>query len=630
MAAFLSGIPLLRLLVCLLMLAGPGLLHADIKTSPGLVRVPLAQPGKAVAVRGFPVEIRLEGKTSTTRMLKFIIRQQPKQGRLEGPPVEAGRETAVVRYTANPASTAEVDTIVFATKEEGSGSSEDATITIRLVDPAPVLDAPGGLDLGRILTAEALERNIVIANKGNASWQATVPLPVGWSWLVPAGGVFDLAPGEQAQATLRVKVAEPGEVDEKVTLRPGSVVRVIGKAAPPFLAYPSLLRLQWDRVEKQRAWRLTLRNNSPAVLTVRVTGPPGLLVPESVTVPSAESLDIAVAWPGALNQPVSGRIVLEAPSWRQEVEFESPVAPAAVDLTGAAEDGTVDFGIMEKAEGASAMKRIALKNVGGTAATVRWDPLKFFVLEGLEPVTVLAPQAERQFTLRPRPDEPGRLKEELLLTINGGDRVLKLTADIDPSAAKSALMQGTVLEVKTMPRSGEVTEPKVVSGDGLRLRTQILSGGLMKAFPNKDISLPSVDTVRFLEAESAPDKLVFEWNAPAPGKWTYHVMVRMLRNHGPMQAPIPEYDEMENVKVTTTPTGGRAVVTQLRPQMRWFCRIVSVREDGVSTKAGEEMIFFTPPVPDSRWGWRLLGVLGVISLALYIRQKWREDVKWKD
>jgi hypothetical protein len=146
--------------------------------------------------------------------------------------------------------------------------------------------------------------------------------------------------------------------------------------------------------------------------------------------------------------------------------------------------------------------------------------------------------------------------------------------------------------------------------------------------PSKAASLPRIDTVRLLEEE--PDRLVFEWNAPAEGTWTYRVLVRMLRNHGLQQAPIPEYGEMDNVKVTSTPTGGRAEVTKLRGGARWTCRVAAVRSDGVANKAGADLHFITPLKGDSRWTWRLIGVLGAVSLVLYVRQKWREDVKWKD
>jgi len=87
---------------------------------------------------------------------------------------------------------------------------------------------------------------------------------------------------------------------------------------------------------------------------------------------------------------------------------------------------------------------------------------------------------------------------------------------------------------------------------------------------------------------------------------------------------------MDNVRVTATPTGGRAEVTKLRPGARWSCRIVAFRSDGVATGPGEQLVFLTPFESDSRWGWRLLGLFSAFSLVLYVRQKWREDVKWKD
>ncbi len=629
--SFLQGFLRFGLLVCLLLCAGGGDAGADVNRPP-TAPVPVAVPGKAVAVRGFPVEIRLEGKTGTVRSLEFVIRRGPRQGRLEGPPVQTTKDSAVVKYVADPASTAEADSFTFSTKIEGIGTSLEAEVAIRLVDPAPVLEAPGGVDMGRILAAEVIPKTITITNKGNAPWNAVVPLPAGWSWLAPPGGQFNLAPGDRTEATVRVRVAEPGEVDEKVVLRPGTVVRFIGRATPPFLAYPSLLRLQWDRAKKQRAWKMTVRNNRGEPMTVRLSGPVGLVVPESLTIPIAESKDVPVAWTGSLSKAAAGAIRLEAPGWRQEVNFETPAAPAAVDVLGAGPDGTVDFGVLEKADGSKAVKTLTIKNVGGTASVIRWDPLRLFVLEGLDAETVLPPDAERQLTLRPRPDEPGRLKEELLLRMTGGDRLLKLVAEIDPAAAKEALMQGKVLDVKPVPAhsSSAIEAPRAVSGDGLRLRTKILSGGLMEAFPNQDPNHPAVDDVRLIEAETTSERLVFEWNAPGLGTWKYHVMVKVLRNHGLQQAPIPEYGEMPNVKVMSTPTGGRAEVTGLRPEVYWKCRIVSVRNDGVSTKAGRELTFITPPLRESNWGWRLIGVLGAVSLVLYVRQKWREDVQWKD
>ncbi len=614
------------LLTVLWLLAGRGPLGADVKR-PVTPSVPVARAAQVEAIRGFPVSIRLEGVTSSTRVLQFILRQPPKYGRLEGPPTPAGKDSAVVRYVGDPGATAASDSFSYAVKVEGSSSSEEAVVTVRLSDAAAVLEVPNGVELGRLLAREVSEHGLRLFNKGNAPFRATVALPEGWSWAVPEGGKFDVAPGAQIEAVVRVRAKEAGEVDEKVMLRPGTAVRFTGRVLPPFLGYPSLLRLQWEPEPARRAYRFNIRNNRGEPMQVRLTAPPGVELPASVEIPVAESVEVGVACPGQVSLPLAGKIRLEAPGWTQEIDYEAPAAPAVMELSGVGADGVVDFGVLEKAEGA--VRSLVVRNVGGTAAVVRWEALRFFVVEGLEEETVVAPGAERAFAIRPRPDEPGLLREELALRMPGGDRVLKLQAEIDLKAGQAALMAGTVLEVKAAaPGSPELGQPR--SERGRQLRVQVLTTGLMEAIPNTDARLPTVNAVRLIEEETKPDRLVFEWDAPGPGVWTYRVLVRMLRNHGAQQAPIPEYGTMDNVKVTATPLGGRAEVTRLRPEVRWSCRIVGIRSDGVATKAGEDLTFMTPPVMASRWPWRLLGLLGVVSVALYVRQKWREDVKWKD
>lgn len=615
-----------HLLAVLWLLAGAAPLRADVKR-PATPPVPVARPAQAEAIRGFPVAIRLEGVTSSARVLQFIMRQPPKHGRLEGAPTSAGKDSAVVRYVGDPGSTATSDSFSYAVKVEGSGSSEEAVVSLRLSDPAAVLEVPSGVDLGRLLAMEVSEHGVRIANKGNAPFRATVPLPEGWSWAVPPGGRFDVAPGGQIEAVVRVRPKEAGEVDEKVLLRPGYALRFTGRVLPPFLGYPSLLRLQWEPEPFRRAYRFNIRNNRGEAMRLRLSAPAGVEVPASVEIPVAESVEVAVTCAGQVSVPLAGKIRLEAPGWVQEIDYEAAAAPAVMELSGVGADGVVDFGVLEKAEGA--VRTLVLRNVGGTASVVRWDGLRFFVVEGLEDEAVLAPQAERTFAIRPRPDEPGRLREELALRMAGGDRLLKLQAEIDPKASQAALMAGTVLEVKAAaPGSPELARPR--SERGRQLRVQVLTAGLMEAIPNADASLPTVNAVRLIEAETGPERLVFEWDAPGPGVWTYKVLVRMLRNHGLQQAPIPEYGTMDNVAVSATPLGGRAEVTHLRPGVRWSCRIVGLRSDGVATKAGDDLTFLTPPVGPSRWPWRVLGLLGVISVGLYVRQKWREDVKWKN
>lgn len=608
--------------------------HADIKTDPKPdgrggrpIRVPIAKPARADAVRGFPVAISLTGLTASPRPLQFIIRRNPQHGRIIEGPVLVGKDSAMVRYEGDPASNAQMDSFSFAVKVDGSGSSDEVEVTIRLVDPAPVVEVPGGLDLGRILAGQNVDTGFSVSNKGNAPFRATVPLPEGWAWVVPEAGAFDVAPGESMEAKIRVRMKEAGELDHKLELRPGSVVRILGRVLPPFLAYPSLIRLQWEPGTALRTWKFSIRNNAPETMSIKLSAPAGVRVPESILVGFAETKEVTVTASGDVSKEMSGKIQMQSGIWAQDIAFEASVAPARVELSGTGPGGTIDFGIIPAGGETKASRELLLRNVGGTPALIRWDALRFYTLEGLDAETMLPPMGERKITIKPRIEEPGRLKDELVLRMTGGDRTVPLLAELDPKVAQAAMVNGKVLNIQPMTAPGD-NPRKPTTESGERLKVQVLSRGLMMALPKTDPTLPVIEAVNMVVME--PDRLVFEWPAPGPGTWTYKVMVRMLRNHGKQQAPIPEYDEMDNVKVTSSPTGGRAEVTRLFAEAYWTCCIVAFRDDGVNTKPGPDLRFITPPIPEQRWPWRLLGGLGVLSLLLYIRQKWREDVKWKD
>ena len=633
---FCSRTAVLSGLVCLFLLAGAGGASADITAkdkeqprTPGSARPPVARAAQVTAVKGFPLEIRLRGLTASTRPLEFKLRTPPNHGRLEGVPVFVDKSTAVVKYIGDPGSKATVDSFSFAVKLENSGASNEADITILLEDPAPILEMPAGEDLGRVLGNDQIDHPLPILNKGNAPFNTTVTLPEGWTWVVPVGGKFDLAPGGRIDALVRIRIKDPGPIDQKISFRPGSEVRFSGRCLPPFLAYPELLRLQWQSGTQERSGSFKILNNRGAPITVQLSAPPEMSFPPSVTVPLAETVELKLSTTGALSSALTGRLRLEAPGWTQFINYEAPAAPALVTLTGATPEGVVDFGLLKVNDGKNPARSFTLRNVGGSGAVIHLDPLKLFALEGLGSESKLAPQSEIQFTIRPLTDKPGRLKERLDLNITGGDQSLQLMAEIDPEATRADLASGTLLKPAPPVTADGTPAPPPLTDAQERLLIHLRSGGLMEEIPKQDASLPTVDTVRMLAEE--PDRLEFEWDAPGPGTWTsYRVLVFMLRVHGKDRVPLPEFDQMDNVTVTTTPTGGRAEVTKLRPGSRWACRIVAFRSDGVATPAGKQMNFFTPFEPDRRLTWRILGSFAIISLAFYIRQKWREDVKWKD
>lgn len=615
-------------LACLFFPAAVSPLHADVqRPEDGKTRVarpPIAKPVTASVVRGEPSGIMLDGLTSTTKALEFIIRKQPRLGRLEGKPVSQGQMKAAVRYVADPAMKGAVDTFTYAVKYEGSSSSEEAVVTINIVDPAPVLDFMANVEMGSILAGRVSEQKVELRNSGNATFRATVPLPAGWSWLNPAGGNFGLAPGATINATVNVKAAQAGPIDEKVQLMGSSVLRFMGQAVPPFQGYPSLLALAWNPAKLERSATLVLANNSDSPVTVRISGPPELTFPAETAVAAFEKKSLTILLSGKLDQPASGTLKLDIPGWSQTVSFQAAAAPAQVILTGAGTDGLVDFGTLDLAGLKAALKTITLRNNGGTAASLNWKEPKFFEITGLAKESQLLPGQEVTLSIRPRTDFSGALKDDWTLGVTGGDRELKLRAELDPEAMKQAMMSGVALTPIVPSESGPVIE---VSGDERKELISMLWGGLVPKGPNTDISLPKITTVRLVEAE--PTRLLFEWDAPGEGAWTYRVLSMRLSKIQGTPFPVKEWGMMDNVKVTQHGSGGRAEVTKLVPEARWLCRLVAIRSDGKETLPGEMLTFFTPPVAPARWPWILLGITLTGLLIYWLRRKWREDIKWQ-
>ncbi|MES2705798.1 MAG: hypothetical protein V4726_04265 [Verrucomicrobiota bacterium] len=584
----------------------------------------MARAVQVNAIRGEPVMILLDGLTSYTKTLDFMIRRQPKLGRLEGEMVLQGKTKALVRYRPDPSMKGAVDTFTYAVKLEGSSSSEEAVVTINIVDPAPVLEISGGVDMGSILAGTAEEHSFTVRNSGNAAYRAAVSLPQGWAWVTPAGGKFEVAPGEAFNATVSVKTSKAGPVDEKVVLRGTTMVRFVGTSVAPVQAFPSLLQLTWDAAKRERAATLEVANNGNSPVTVKLSGPAEVAFPAEIAVGSQEKKAVTVVLSGKLDQPVAGTLKLDVPGWSQEVTFQAAVAPAVVTVTGAGPEGLVDFGMLDVAGLKTAEKTLKLHNVGGTPAVVRLAAPKFFNISGLADESVLAPGQETTLSIRPKTDVSGSLKDDWILGATGGDHALKLRAELDPEAMKKAMMSGVALA--PMPPSGSLPVFEVAEKDRKEL-VNLLSGGVVPVNKNTDQTLPKVTAVRLVEAE--PDRLLFEWKAPGEGTWTYRVLSMRLSKIPGLPYPVKDWDVMDNVKVIQNGADGRAEVTKLVPGARWLCRIVAIHSDGRETSPGEILTFFTPPVSPARWPWILLGVVAVGAMVYWVRRKWREDIKWQ-
>ena len=616
--------PIFLTLLGLALLAPPAG-RADIQKPAGSGSVPLARDTVVKVLRGESAEIKLEGSTSTTTALKFILRGAPKLGKLESSaPQYLGKEQALVRYTATPGLTGATDSFTFATQVEGGRASDPATVTIHISDAAPVIEASPLIETGRFLTTENVEREFTVKNTGTAAFSATVALPADWSWMIPEGGAFQIPPAGEITARVVIRRRAPGELDETVRIL-NAPVRFMGRVVPPVLGSPSLLTLRWSAESRIREGVLDLQNNTPQPALVSLLAPPGLRVPAEVTIPAMESVKVPVTLTEKPESPLSGQILINVAGWSQSLKTEAAAAPASVIVEGVPADGVLDFGKMDPETIKTSEREIRLRNAGGTETSVTAQPPRNFTVTGLEEGAKLPPGGAVTIRVKPGIETPGVNEEAWLIRFAGGEQPVTFRAEVAQELSNAGMTTAPALK-RTLRGDGETEVVKTV--DQLRSDVRLSYLGLTKASPTEDRTLPTVNSVRV--EKMTPTTVEFIWAPPGEGKWQYKVLVAQLRLMGPGKPPEKEFGELNNVKVTSDGATGRAVVTGLRPRQSLRARIVSVTADGRTSLPGEELFF--PPQPLDKpfpWLWAGMWSLLAVGLILWRRSKKREEAPWK-
>ncbi len=371
--------------------------------------------GKAITVevaRGGSVTIPLTGSDRKLRDLRFGIDRGPRHGRLGGI-TSAGPRKATVTYTHGDDEDSVQDSFVYSVKA-GTGGTGRATVTIKVVDAAPVLAAPATVDFGEVVLGETPIKSFQLANLGGGVIEGDVTLPPPFHLETP--GDFSLRRGKSRDFAVSFAPDRPGEFMQRVSPSPsdGSVIVFRGRALEPFQARPASTVLA-AAADDTRATSVLITNLALTNLVIRITGPEGTPVrmPREVAVAAGGTATVELMIPASEKGAVQDfTVAFASPDYSSEWQFSAPPIPARLEVFA-----PPDFGEVEPGRTAEAV--LAVRNTGGTHGHLRMHlgPL-IRPVESTEAID-LAPGETREVKLKMRLRKDQQPPGEIPIEFNG-------------------------------------------------------------------------------------------------------------------------------------------------------------------------------------------------------------------
>ncbi len=282
---------------------------------------PEPNPLEVTVPRGGPVWITLSAYSLTSPIIRFRIRQQPRDGKL-GTPRLAAASTAIVLYTPPPGAGPGDDDFYYQVQSQ-AGVSAPAEVHIKLTDTDPVLIAPLELDFGDVLRSGSSRRVLEVQNIGGGLAEGTLRVPDGWT--VDGDPDYSLLAGAKQSFTLVFQPVEERVYTGDITYTgsPGRATDVKGAEVPSIAVAPGPLVLREQGA--LRTGTIGLANRTDGPLTVRLTPGPQLDTDAIAVVPAKGVAAISVRAKAGVYGAIRDSVTLEG----DDLKASIPVYAAA-------------------------------------------------------------------------------------------------------------------------------------------------------------------------------------------------------------------------------------------------------------------------------------------------------------
>jgi hypothetical protein len=564
--------------------------------SEALPPAPPPPVAKTVTVRpGETVQVPLGIHGSRARQVAFLIRSQPKSGKLSAVQ-NTGLNSAVVQYTAGREPGADRFTYAVRT-EEGVSAPVAVAITI-MVAPAlpPRLIAPEALEFPAVMVGAQSTAVLELSNEGGGMAEGEVSLPEGWR--MEGALHYQLGAGKQAKFKLIFAPDRAGDFAGEAILGPvpRRVVTLRGTAKAPLEIAPAALELTAPKDSRMRAATLRIENRSTEPRQVILTASPRVMVDRTVTIPAGAGLDVPVLVAAEDPAALEEKLRLESPAWTAEVPLRAAALPAVIKFKGAAPDfGTVPLG--QKAEATA-----ELENSGGMPAIVRVSVGAPFEVSaaGVE----VPARGSVKIPVAVRGHKAGSYSSELV--VESGVKIERLPLNV--------VITGMPEPVRRAPPS-RPPEPKNAEAEA---GPSPPSPPPLQFSPLADMPGPLGKFTR----DVTPHSVVLEWPSSLGSGAALAVQERIVAA-GLDGMPVITWKPFGSARISEANGVRRAELSKLEPDRFYVFRVTSGNESVFTTK------FVTPPVkPWIDVGWRgfLIAVL-LLGLAGVAWRQWKTRVR---
>jgi hypothetical protein len=549
---------------------------------------PMAKTGAATVFIDTPAEVALQIVGRVAEPLSFLIRKEPKHGKLSGLR-RTGRNSAALLYTPDAGAEPGDDFFSFAAQSVDSPVSAPATVWIRLVERPPILEHPSEIEFGKVFLGEKEERPMELQNVGGGVAVGTIR--PNSPWHTGKSGEYRLPAGVTSTVPLVFEPLEERDFIDKIPIGPDpkSVVLVRGSGIAP-VSWPQegLVVAPKDR-ETGRA-SITFTNNSPIERTLKVEWPEFLKADREVTLPANGALVMKIEISAPMSLKYEGEAEIRSGNFKSKVPIR--IFPAPAKLSVSPEQG-LKLGATENSR--TLTGRILVRNIGGANASLQIiAPLDIHIVPDPSNI-ILAGGGEQAFEVQAERLKPGSY-HQIIRIQSPACKPVDITIEA-PAATenRSAVPVENFLSLPASP----VPSPT----------TQLPSG-----------KIPRVETVNLLE--STNHEIVISWELSSPKTLAFKIQRRQISG-GKNGQVIVNWVPWPEAKITMADGTAVARFERLPANAFWTIRIVTLDESGNPSPPSPAFQISTQPMREFDLPW-WVWILPLAALAAGIFRLWKK------